>query len=218
MEQTMINVIIADDHQMFIDGIKSLLINEPDITIVGEALNGKQVLEQLAIVSCDLILMDINMPVMDGIEATSKVREHHPQVKVLILSMFNEKEMITRILEAGAAGYVLKNTGKAELIRAIHQVVDGSSFFSNAVTDTIMSSLRPGAKDEEEDELEIPLTRREMDVLKLIVHESTTAEIAEQLHISPHTVESHRKNLLSKLQVRNTAGLVKWAIGNGIGV
>ena len=214
----MINVIIADDHQMFIDGIKSLLINEPDIEIIGEALNGKQVLEKLENAPCDLVLMDINMPVMDGIEATSKLKEKFPQVTVLILSMFNEKEMSTRILEAGAAGYILKNTGKAELIKAIHHVVDGSTYYSNAVTDTIMASLRPGAKDEDENELEIPLTRREMDVLKLIVHEGTTSEIADQLHISTHTVETHRKNLLAKLQVRNTAGLVKWAIANGIGV
>lgn len=212
----MINVVIADDHQMFIDGIKSLLINEPNIRISGEALNGKEVLSLLDEEPADLVLMDINMPVMDGIAATTAIREKHPGTRVLILSMHNDQEMITRILEAGASGYILKNTGKEELLSAINHVQEGDSYFSQAVTHTLMRSMMPGARRQENQEPDVPLTRREKDVLCGIVNELTTAEIAAELNISPHTVESHRKNLLSKIGVRNTAGLVRYAIQNGI--
>lgn len=212
----MINVVIADDHQMFIDGIKSLLINEENIRIAGQAVNGKEVLSLLEAEPADLVLMDINMPIMDGIEATNKIRENHPGVRVLIVSMHSDKEMISRILEAGAAGYILKNTGKDELLAAINQVHQGDNYFSDAVTHTLMRSMMPGGRTEQKKEPDIPLTRREKDVLCGIVDELTTVEIAKDLNISPHTVESHRKNLLSKLGVRNTAGLVRWAISNDI--
>ena len=211
----MINVVIADDHQMFIDGIESLLVDVDNIHITGHALNGKEVLSLLGEAPVDLVLMDINMPIMDGIEATLRIREEYPSVRVLILSMHNDREMIARILEAGAAGYILKNTGKDELLNAINHVYEGDNYFSAAVSNTIMRGMM-GGRASEEQEPDVPITRRERDVLCGIVNELTTAEIADDLNISKNTVESHRKNLLSKTGVRNTAGLVRWALENGI--
>ena len=212
----MINVVIADDHQMFIDGIESLLVDKDNIHIAGHALNGKEVLSLLDVMPVDLVLMDINMPVMDGIEATIRIRAEHPGVRVLILSMHNDRDMITRILEAGASGYILKNTGKDELLTAINHVDQGENYFSAAVTQTMMRSMMPGSRDAAPQEPDIPITRRERDVLCGIVNELTTAEIADDLNISKNTVESHRKNLLSKIGVRNSVGLVRWALENGI--
>ena len=211
----MIKVIIADDHQMFIDGLKSLLKTHKTISIVGEANNGAQVLELLTKTNADIILMDVNMLVMDGIEATKQVRQKYPDIKVLMLTMFNSRDYIEKVLRAGAHGYILKNTGKDELHEAIDKVVKGESFFSKEVTERIMEGLQK-KKSNDTDPMGVELTDREKDVLKLIAEELTTQEIAEKLFISHHTVETHRKNLISKLNVKNIAGLVKYAIQNGL--
>lgn len=211
----MIRIIIADDHQMFIDGLKALLKTQKQFAITGEALNGKQLLQVLNTQDADIILMDVNMPEMDGAEATRQIKQQYPQTKVIMLTMFNTRDYIEKLLKAGADGYILKNTGKEELILAIETVYRGESFFSREVTDKIMEGLQK-KKSAETDPLLTELTEREKDVLKLIVQELTTNEISEKLHISTHTVETHRKNLISKLQVKNIAGLVKYAIQYGL--
>lgn len=211
----MIKIVIADDHRMFIDGLKALLKTQKQFSITGEALNGKQLLEILGNTAADIILMDVNMPEMDGIEATKQVKLHYPQIKVLMLTMFNTRDYIEKLLRAGADGYILKNTGKEELTIAIETIMRGESFFSKEVTEKIMEGLQK-KKNQENDPMMTELTEREKDVLKLIVEELTTNEISETLHISPHTVETHRKNLISKLQVKNIAGLVKYAIQHGL--
>ncbi|MFI5221023.1 MAG: response regulator [Bacteroidia bacterium] len=211
----MIKVIIADDHQMFIDGIKSLLRTHKNISIVGEANNGEQVLEILSKDPADIILMDVNMQVMDGIEATKQVRSKYPNVKILMLTMFNTKEYIEKVLRAGAHGYILKNTGKEELHEAIDKIMNGESYFSKEVTGRIMEGIQK-RKSVENDPMRAELTDREKEVLKLISQELTTQEIADKLFISHHTVETHRKNLISKLNVKNTAGLVKYAVLQGL--
>lgn len=208
----MTNIFIADDHQMVIDGIKALLADEPEINIVGEALNGQTVIEVLGMRSknVDLILLDINMPGTDGIETTRYLRKHYPAIKILILSMYNKPYFIKNLIEEGVSGYILKNTGKEELLSAIRKVVDGGDYFSAEVTKTIMDSFR--GKD---DTPEAKLTKREIEILRLLAKAHTTAEIAEQLFISPFTVDTHRKNLLSKLNLKNTPALVKYAMENG---
>ncbi len=210
----MIKIIIADDHQMFIDGIKSLLKTNKNMSIVGEANNGVQLLEVLSKTPADIILMDVNMPEMDGIEATKQVCQKYPNTKVLMLTMFNTRDYIEKLLRAGAHGYILKNTGKEELHEAIETLIKGESYFSKEVTERIMEGLQK-KKSTENNPMTVELTEREKDVLKLIAQELTTQEIADKLYISFHTVETHRKNLISKLGVRNIAGLVKYAVMNG---
>lgn len=206
----MINLLIADDHQVVIDGLRSLLSLEADFNVVGEALNGKMVLEGLKDQKVDVVLLDINMPVMDGIETAKFMREHYPDVKILILTMYNKPEFIRNILEAGASGYMLKNAGKEELIDAIRKVERGEDYFSISVTKTMMESFKSGS-----DSNKVVLTKRERGVLTLIAEGDKTSEIAEKLLISTHTVDTHRYNLLSKLNIKNTAGLVRYAIKNG---
>ena len=210
----MIRIIIADDHLMFIDGIKALLGNEREIYIVGHALNGAEVLSLLEREKADIILMDVNMPVMDGIETTIEVRQKYPDVKIIMLTMHNNREFIYGLIHAGASGYILKNTGKEELMDAIRNVHKGKTFYSEDVKETIMQNIsQKPAKQKIE---AAHLTDREKEVLKLIAMEYNTHEIAEKLFISTNTVETHRKNLLSKLNAKNIAGLVKFALQTGI--
>lgn len=210
----MIHIAIADDHQMFIDGIKSLLKGNKNIHIATEANNGETLLQQMANTPVNLILMDVNMPVMDGIEATKQVKQKYPDTRVIMLTMFSSKDYIEKLLRAGANGYILKNTGKEELTTAIERVMQGESYFSKEVTERIMEGLQ-GKKAENNPHM-VELTEREKDVLRLIAQELTSHEIADKLFISFHTVETHRKNLISKLQVKNIAGLVKYAVQNGL--
>lgn len=210
----MVKIIIADDHQLFIEGIQALVKSMKNIEIVAEVANGQLLIDTLVHTPCDLILMDINMPVLDGIEATKQIKKTHPSIKILMLTMFSSKDYIEKLLRAGADGYLLKNTDIVELKEAIDAVMLGNSYFSKEVTERIMEGLQKKKQDDKSKHL-IELTEREIDVLKLIVQEYTTAEIAEKLFISPHTVETHRKNLISKLNVRNIAGLVKYAMQNG---
>lgn len=210
----MIKVIIADDHQMFIDGIKSLLVNEKGIKVAGQALNGKEVIALLEKEPADIVLLDVNMPEMDGIEATKLIRQRFPSVKILMLTMYNNHEFVFGLMNAGASGYILKNTGRTELLDAIKSVNEGKTFYSKEVTETILQNF---SKKPAEQRVEAAhLTEREKDVLKLIAQEYNTQEIAAELFISTNTVETHRKNLLSKLQAKNIAGLVKFAIQTGL--
>ncbi|MBN2521495.1 MAG: response regulator transcription factor [Bacteroidales bacterium] len=212
-----IKVMVADDHKMFREGIKALLEKEKNITVVSEANDGEEVFMKLSEKPVDLILLDISMEGMNGIEIAKKVCDQFPDVKILALSMHSEINYITSMLEAGATGYILKNTGKEEMITAIKTVASGDSYFSNEVSVKLIQnlnkkSLQPGLKDTKE----IPLTKREIEILQLIVQEYSNPEIAKKLFISIRTVDTHRRNLLEKLGVKNTAGLVKYAIKHGL--
>jgi DNA-binding NarL/FixJ family response regulator len=211
----MINVIIVDDHQMFIDGVKSILKSEKNIRITGEALNGLQLFELFKTELPDIVLMDINMPGMDGIEATKIIAAKYAKVKVIVLSMHSSKEFVAGLIEAGASGYILKNTGRKELVQAIQAVSEGKTFYSNAVTEVIMDSFKNPARQISNPEL-AQLTDREKEVLKLIAREYSTKQIAEELFISSNTVETHRKNIMSKINAKNMAGLVKYALQTGL--
>jgi two-component system, NarL family, nitrate/nitrite response regulator NarL len=209
----MIRLFIADDHQMIIDGLKSLLEGEENIEIVGSALSGLGVLSFLEKDTCDIILLDINMPEFDGLLTTREVKKKHPEVKILILSMHNTKDVIDDVMKSGAEGYILKNAGRAELLNAIEAVNNGSFYYSSDILRTL-TNISADSKSKD-DEL-AHLSKRELEIVKLISEELTTQEIAEKLFLSPHTVDTHRKNLLAKLNVRNTAGLVKFALQHGL--
>jgi DNA-binding NarL/FixJ family response regulator len=210
-----ITLILADDHQIVRDGIKSLLQSEDKIVILGEAENGEHAINLVRELKPDLVIMDINMPVLDGIDATRFITENYPGTRVLVLTMTSEQEHIRKMIEAGAGGYILKNSGMQELISAIQSIAAGRNYFSDEVKDAIMQNMvQRQTKNDKIAGEPVPLTRREKDVLNLIVKEFTNFEIAEKLFISVRTVDAHRRNLLEKTGARNTAGLVKFAIEN----
>ena len=211
----MIEIMIADDHRVFREGIVSILENTGEIKVIAQAQDGKQVMEQLHQVQPKLILMDISMGEAGGIETTKLVRENYPAIKVLVLSMHSESSYIVKMLEAGASGYLLKDAGSAELINAIKAVAEGHTYFSSQVSATLVDQLVKGKKPTER-KTGITLTKREIEVLRLIAEEYSNPEIAEKLFISIRTVDTHRRNLLEKLDVKNTAGLVKYAIKQGL--
>jgi len=211
---TMIKVMIADDHQMFVDGVKAILSQIENLEVIGEANDGEALLKLIAVNPPDVVLMDMNMPALNGLETTKIIVERYPSVKVIMLTMHDSSDYIQRLIKAGANGYVLKNTGKEELKLAIETVHAGDSYYSKEVTQRIMDAMNR-KKEVQTNVMNVELTEREMDVLKLIAAEMTTNEIADKLCISSHTVETHRKNLISKLQVRNSMGLVKYAMQMG---
>lgn len=218
----MIDILLVDDHKIIRDGIKALLRSSEEINIVGECSDGSQVLDALKQhENVDIILMDINMAEMNGLEATEVVLRDHPDIKVVALTMYNEESYISKILKAGASGYILKNTGKQELLEALHKVKEGGTYFSDEVTEQMMSRFMNPRKQREDPpspsaDMVERLTEREKEVLRLIAMEYTNREIADQLSVSSRTVDSHRRNLLQKLGVKNTAGLVRFALENGL--
>lgn len=201
----MIKVYIVDDHPMVIEGIKSLLTDSPTATVMGSAADSFVALEELQTLEVDVALVDINLPDMNGIDLCAELKKRFPQLKVLGLSTFKERSYITRMLEAGASGYLLKNASKEELEEALLKAFRGKIYLSDEATQVITSSS--GSADH------VPLlTSREKEVLALIAEGFTNAEIAKMLYISPLTVDSHRKNLLAKFGVKNTAAMVKYAM------
>lgn len=230
MPNRKINVFIVDDHNIIINGISAMLENVDDVQLIGSANTGKEAIEKIREYEPDIVLMDIKMPEMNGIETTRKLLEADDAPHVLALTMFDDEEYISSMLSAGAKGYILKNTGKEELLRAIRRANEGKSYFSSDVTNTVMERFMTQNKeaaqvDQELDSAsgepvrlkprgshEIKLTKRELEILKLIASEMTNQEIADKLFISPRTVHSHRRNLMQKVGVKNTVGLVRYAI------
>lgn len=208
----MINVLVADDHQLLIDGIKTTLEDVPDIQIAAEAKDGYQVLKILETRDdINVILMDINMPKLDGLDCTRQVSKKYPEIKIIALSQYDEKRFVKRMIKNGASGYLLKDSDKDILVKAIKKVYTGEKYFCDRL------SLRLATmelKIEDTKSLFPKLTERENEILNLICQEHSSYEIAEKLFISFHTVESHRANLMSKAGVKNTAGLVRWAVEN----
>ncbi len=208
----MIKIVIADDHQLVIDGIKALLMNVDGVKIVGEALNGQLLMDLLAKTTDlpEIVIMDINMPGLDGIATARLMKQKFPSIGILVLSMYDKPMFIKNLIEVGVSGYVLKNSGRTELLNAIHNIADGQTYFSAEVTKSIMNSFRSGG------DVQTPLTKREVEIIQLIAKSLTTNEIADKLFISTHTVDTHRKNILSKLNLKNTAAIVNYAIKNGL--
>ena len=214
-----IKVLLADDHQLILDGINLLLKDAPDIDIVDEANHGDEVLDVLNRRKIDVILMDINMPVKDGITTTREVKQLFPDVKVLALTMVKEGPIISKMLDAGASGYILKNTSKDELISAIRKVANGNKYFSSDVSEEMMNNFAATKEKMKAANATIQkdhLTAREIEIIKLIVEGYSNAEIAEKLIRSPRTVDTHRTNIMKKINVHNIAGLIKYAMANGL--
>ncbi len=207
---------LVDDHKIIRDGIKALLQDNPDVQVVAEAENGAVAVTSISKNEIDVVLMDINMPVMNGIETTRAIKEHDNTIKIIALTMLEEKVNIKAMIEAGASGYILKSAGEEQLIRSISTVMDGKYFFSDEVARAVMMDLVYQREPDENKTGEFKLTDRELEVLKLIVEEYTTQEIASKLFISARTVDAHRRNLLQKTGARNLAGLVRYAIEHNI--
>lgn len=215
----MIRVLVADDHKMFADGIESILRNEEDIQVVGKCFDGTSVFSEIDSKEPDVVLLDINLPGISGIDVCKQLTATRPGVRVLALTMHNESSFISEILKNGAMGYILKNTGKTELVSAIKRVYAGKSYFSKEVSEQIMLGLTrdyAGTRDKERKVPSIVLSEREKEVMSLIADEFTTQEIADKLHLSLKTVEGHRRNLFTKLNVRNAVGLVRVAMENDL--
>ena len=213
MKENTINLLVADDHKMFRDGARAMLNNEPSIKVVAEAGNGNEVLAMIKNKPTDLVLMDIQMPDLDGILATKELVEKYPKTKVLVISMCDEENDILEVIQAGANGYILKNTGRDELIEAIKAVSVGDTYFSKEISNKMVTLLKTSdiKKHSTSPGDEIPLTDREIEVLKLIAKGHTNQDIASELFISKHTAITHRRNLLQKLNLKNTAALVRYA-------
>ncbi len=214
-EKQVIKLLLTDDHQMLLDGIRSLLRKEKDIKIIAEATNGKTALEILqkqaeSNMPIDILLTDISMPQMDGVELTRLAKLRFPDLKVLVLTMHDEKALIEQVLAVEAEGYILKNIGRKELIKAIKQVAEGNSHYSPEVLEIIMQKKKRQDKNKQANSL----TKRETEIVQLICKEYSSAEIAEALFISTRTVETHRKNILHKINVKNVVGLIKFAFKN----
>jgi DNA-binding NarL/FixJ family response regulator len=214
-----LKVLIADDHRLFSDGLCSVLKEHPDIEICGTAANGAQVLEFLQRNSCDIGVLDINMPVMNGIETAKQLRQKHPEVKVIILTTYNDKEFINEMLSVGVAGYIMKNASSHELTEAILRVGSGKTWFSGEIHTSILEDYMRGVKKEKqatEQGDNVHLTQRETEIVKLLAKEYTNEKIASVLHISYRTVETHRKNIMQKTKAQNLAGLIRFAYEKGI--
>lgn len=208
---TKIRLILADDHPLIREGFKSLLDKNNLFEVVGEAENGKELIDLANRLIPDIILADINMPVMSGLKALEHLSQTHPQIKFIILSMHDEIEYILNALKLGARGYLLKNIERIELEKAILSVYDGGKYFSPMVTTILAESI---SKPEPAEQIEI--TPREKEVLELVSKGNSTKIIADQLGISIRTVESHRINMLKKMKVSNSVELVKRATEMGI--
>jgi DNA-binding NarL/FixJ family response regulator len=209
----MIKILIADDHHLMIDGIKTTLSGVNDFKIVAEAKHGLEVLKILEQIIVDIILMDINMPYMDGLECTKVVTENYPKTKVIVLSQFNEPRFVKRMIKNGASGYLLKDAQKDELVEAIRRVYKGEQFLRNNIP--IIDFGYNGKKFSKTID-NIKFSEREIEIITLISFEHSTAEIANKLSITYNTVEKHRSNLLVKTGLKNTAGLVRWALENNL--
>ncbi|MFK5855274.1 MAG: response regulator transcription factor [Bacteroidota bacterium] len=208
----MIRLVIADDHPIIINGIKTLLEKEKEIKLINEVNNGVELLKLLEDTEVDVVLMDINMPEMNGVDASKLISNKYPNTKVLAFSQYNEKRFVKRMLKCGASGYLLKNSPASEIIMAIKMIHKGGMYLSEELPNIFDDKKTPVRSDS----LFPDISRRELDVLKLICDGLNTQEIADKLFISKHTVETHRANLLLKVGTKNTAGLVKWAVVNEI--
>jgi len=206
---------MADDHTLFRQGLSLLIKQFDEFELTVEAVNGKDLLKQIKESPVDVVLLDLKMPGMDGLTTTAKLRKMHPNIKIIALTMYDEKRFILEMLKNGANAYLFKNVEAQELGTAIHAVIDKDFYFNEYVTEAMMN--RRARKPKSRFTLKNnTLSKRERQVLKLICRQQTTAEIAKQLDLSTRTVENYRHRLMDKLQVRNSAGLVIFAIENGL--
>ncbi len=208
-------ILLVDDHRLIRDAIRSYMEGDTIYHIVGEASHGQEAIRTLEENQVDVVLMDINMPIMGGIECTKEIKKRWPQLKVLALTMMSDNQHIKQMMGAGASGYVLKNCTEKELKKAIDTVYNGDTYYSSEVTEVVMNNLMKNNTTKTSNlVVDMPLTEREKEVLELIIKEYSNNEIAEKLFISNRTVDAHKRNLLEKTGAKNIAGLVMYAINN----
>ncbi len=206
-------IFIVDDHELYRDGLKFFLDQVSEMQVIGEAADGEKFLSMLDVCKPDVVLMDISMPNMDGIEATKEALKKFPELKIIALSSFGDEAYYKKMIEAGVMGFVLKEAGKNEIEEAIHYILDGKHYFSRELLHNIVFK-----KDTNQEDLDkrIGLSKREKEVLTLICQGFSNNEIAEKLFISPKTVNNHRTHLIEKTATRNSANLVMFAMKNGL--
>ncbi|QHT70931.1 response regulator transcription factor [Rhodocytophaga rosea] len=205
-----IRLIVADDHQIFVDGLSEVISKISGVEMIATANNGQEVISKLEKMLCDVAILDIHMPVMDGLQTTKIIKQRFPRTKVLILTMNNEFSLIRNLLQAGALGYILKTTGREEFERALRRVEAGLTYFSEAVATELARQYMP------EPAIASTLSEREKEIVALVAKEYSSHEIGNILFIAPTTVDTHRRNIMQKIGVKNTAGLVKFALKQGL--
>ncbi len=211
-----IKVFIADDHAVVRDGLRALLEAYPEITVVGDACDGSQAVRQILALNPDVVIMDISMPELNGIEATRQLLEKSPQLKVIILSILGTTEHVFRALQAGARGYLLKESAGREVVEAVLAVGAGRRYLSQPISDTLVTDyIRQRELADEKSPLE-SLSSREREILMLVLEGKSSAEIGKQLFLSPKTVETYRSRMMRKLGITDLPGLVKFAIQHNL--
>ncbi|MFS2186446.1 response regulator [Mucilaginibacter sp. Mucisp84] len=211
-----IKIAIADDYTIYRDGLKIGLTQDENLEVILEAGDGEDLIKGIETNMPDVIIMDLKMPVMDGMEATKLIKKKYPEMKILVVTMYDDEKFVIHLMEIGANGYLLKNAEAEEIRKAIYSVHETGYYFNNIVSNALLKKLvikgniKPSFKEG------VELTEREQDVLKLICAEKTANEMGQQLFLSPRSVEGIRQRLIDKVGVRNTAGLVMFAVKNGI--
>ncbi|RYU89271.1 response regulator transcription factor [Mucilaginibacter terrigena] len=198
-------IFIVDDHQMVIDGLRLIIDTISGFEIVGESTSATQALDCLAALNADILLTDVSMPEMSGIELTRLVKKKFPHIKIIALSMFSESQVVAEMIDAGISGYILKNTGKQELIEALNKVSSGQNYFGQDITLQLMKSFKRNQDESSR------LTDREIEIIRMIEQDFGNKQIADMLFISERTVETHRKNILRKTNTQTVVGLLKYA-------
>ena len=206
-------ILLADDHQIILDGLRDIVESAPEFVVAGNASNGREAISAISATQPDLLLMDLNMPGMDGLEALTEIRRRFPKLKVVILTMYDSVELAKQALSHGANGYLLKENGKVELLTALCQVAAGGQYISEKIS----RQMQPGeARFQDDFQKKRSLTQRELEILRLIARSYTNKEIADKLFLSELTVQTHRRNLKRKLKAEHTADLVRFAYENRI--
>ncbi len=211
-----IKLLIADDHRVLLDGLVSLLKTEKNFEISATAENGQQVIEVMKKNDYDICLLDISMPEIDGMEATKWIKQNKPATKIIILTTHDEEEIVSEMIHIGVSGYLMKTSTRQELVDAINRVMSGKLYFSDKVNETILQGYAKEKEKNKKSEELILLTQREEEIVQLLLKEYTNDKIAEELHISYRTVETHRKNIMQKAKAHNLAGLIKFAFSKGM--
>jgi DNA-binding NarL/FixJ family response regulator len=207
-----IRVLIVDDHKIFRQGLRSLLEDERDIKVVGESSNTAELMDSLAAVTPDVIVMDISMPGLSGLQATRMVKSDHPSIRILILSMSGDEETVEQAIQVGVDGFLVKETAASDLLSAIREVNRGNAFFSPSITKVLLSKKH----DQAQELVPSHLTLREREILQLIATSRTNKEISVLLNISHKTVDKHRQRIMTKLKIHDIAGLTRYAIAKGL--
>lgn len=211
-----IKIVMADDHEIFRDGFRLMLTKQPEIILLAEAENGRELVDITRQYQPDVVITDIKMPVMDGIEAARKITEEFPAIGIIGLSMFDEDDLIVDMLEAGAKGYLLKNAGKEQIKEAIKTVSEGDPYYCKTTSNKLTQMIAKSRFNPYKKAMKVEFSEREREIIALIAKEFSNKEIAEKLFLSIRTVEGHRLKILEKTGVKNTVGLVVYAIKNNL--